>query len=332
MYLYHFSRKKSRTTKRESPPVAENENHDGGGANQNDNIEPALKSREIEHSRTSPWIGAHSSTQGNIDAAIDRALEIGAECVQIFGSSPQKWARKTHSQQSIDDFRRKAKECNLKESFIHGCYLTNLAAQDPKHLESSISSLKEDMKLADALGITGVVFHPGSHRGSGFDAVVQQVVKSLKNVLEGSKCILCMETSAGGGDSIGRSFKELGILLDAVQDDRLYICIDTAHIHGAGYDITTELGRNNMLNEVNTYCHGRVRVIHANDSMVPRASCKDRHENIGKGHIGQEPFMHMMRMFSNISFILEVPGYDHHGPDVQNVELMKQLRSDAIKN
>src|SRR3990172_5877846 len=197
-------------------------------------------------------IGAHVSAAGGIDKAIDRAQEIGAECIQIFGSGPQGWAFRPHPQASVDAFKRKARAASIGPNFLHGVYLVNLAAERPDHLERSIASLVNYMTLAHQLGISGVIFHVGSHKGAGYEQVFSQVVDALGKVLKQSPgdSWLVMENSAGMGGSVGSKFEELGRIIKAIGSPRLKVCLDTQHCYAAGYDVAKKKGLEAVMAEL----------------------------------------------------------------------------------
>lgn len=309
---------------------------------------------------TNPKIGAHVSAAISLEFAFEKALKIGAECFQIFVSPPQQWAYTSHDSAEIERFKSKASETQIGPNFIHGTYLVNLGTEKAEHLQKSIDWLNYGMGMAAKLGIEGVIFHTGSHKGRGMDQVMDQVVQALKEVLDkagkvsevpkvsnagkvdqsvdtfdtfpsfdtSNKPYLILETSAGGGGSIGRNFAELGQILKLVQDDRLKVCIDLAHTFAAGYDWRVETDK--ILGEFDREVGlQNLAAIHANDSKMDINSNKDRHANIGEGFLGTEAFRTLLNhpKLKNIPFILEVPGFADDGPDRENVEIMKSLRT-----
>lgn len=302
-----------------------------------------------------PKIGAHVSSAISLEYAFDKAQKIGAECFQIFVSPPQQWAFSKHDDAEIERFRNKASETQIGPNFIHGTYLVNLGTDKPEHLQKSIDWLNYGMGMATRLGIDGVIFHTGSHKGRGMDEVMDQLVSAVKAVLEKSdtlysdearivngsrqaapttdtgidthKPYLILETSAGAGGSIGRDFAELGQILKRVQDDRLKVCIDLAHTFAAGYDwrVNTEQILEEFDREVGLQ---NLAAIHANDSKMDINTNKDRHANIGEGFLGREAFGILLNhpKLKDIPFLLEVPGFADDGPDAENIQLLKELR------
>ena len=280
-------------------------------------------------------IGAHVSTSGGLDKAIDRAVEIGCEAIQIFGSSPQSWAYKPVPDAQIQTFRQKASEAGIGPVFFHAIYLINLGTPNPDQLEKGIQSLTNYMALAVEVGAGGVIFHPGSHKGAGYEAIFDQTVSSIERVLETSPDgpWLTLENMAGMGQHIGARFEELGRIIRAVAPalrGRLKVCLDTQHSFAAGYDIATKNGLEAMLAEFDESIGLDVlAAVHANDSKCELGGGIDRHENIGQGHIGSKGFENIMGnpAFEDVPFFLEVPGIENKGPDRENVDLLKGLRS-----
>jgi deoxyribonuclease IV len=276
-------------------------------------------------------IGAHVSSAGGISKAVERGVEIGCETIQIFGSSPQSWAFKPIPDTEIQAFRKKSAETGLGPVYLHAIYLINLGTSNQANLEKGTESLINYMNLAADIGAGGVIFHPGSHRGAGYDGVFAQTVDSIKRVLDNSRerPYLCLENMAGMGQHIGAKFEELGQVLKAVASPRLRICLDTQHSFAAGYDLTTPKGIEMMVTEFDEAIGlENLAAVHANDSKQPCGSGVDRHDNIGEGLIGEVGFEAIMSnpAFRGVPFFLEVPGYDGKGPDQRNVEALKRIR------
>lgn len=276
-------------------------------------------------------IGAHVSSAGSIDKAIDRAAEIGAEAVQIFLSGPTSWRLKDHPQRDREAYRRKAQERDIGPTFFHGVYLINLGSEDPALVEKGVASLIAYQTAAPTIGCKGTIFHVGSHKGRGFETVLPQVAACLERVLAETpqEAWLILENSAGMGQSIGASWTELGAIIRAVGSDRLKVCLDTQHCYANGYDVATRDGLEATMEELEREVGlERLVAVHANDSKCPLEGGLDRHENIGQGHIGLEGFRNIVRhpAFRDVPFLLEVPGFDKTGPDARNVGIVKELR------
>ncbi|MBI4203101.1 MAG: deoxyribonuclease IV [Chloroflexi bacterium] len=277
-------------------------------------------------------IGAHVSTAGGLPKAIDRALDIGAEALQCFCSSPQGWAFKPLPQAQTAAFRARAAETGVGPNFLHAIYLINLSAPTPENLQKSMDSLVNYMGVASAMGAAGVIFHGGSHRGAGYNGIFRQVVDSLLQVLERSPSdvLLCLENSAGMGNHIGSKFEEVGRILRAVGHPRMKVCLDTQHCFAAGYNVATKDGLDAAMQEFDREVGlGNLAALHANDSKQALASGVDRHDNIGEGQIGRDGFLNILRhpAFHDLPFFLEVPGFENTGPDKRNVDILKELRA-----
>jgi len=281
-------------------------------------------------------IGAHVSSAGGISKAVERGAEIGAEAIQLFGSSPQGWAFKPIPGQEIEAFRQGMTEANIGPVFLHAIYLINMGTQKEEILEKGVQSLISYMNLASAIGASGVIFHPGSHGGAGYDAIFPQAVSAIQRVLENSPQgpWLLLENMAGMGQHIGAKFDDLGRILKAVDSPRLRVCLDTQHSFAAGYDMTTRAGIEAMIDEFDRDVGmANLCVVHANDSKRPCGSGVDRHDNIGEGFIGEEGFTAIMgnKAFHDVPFLLEVPGFASpglkpKGPDRKNIDILKNIR------
>ena len=276
-------------------------------------------------------IGAHVSSAGGISKSVARAADIGCETLQIFGSSPQGWAFKPVPEKEVEAFRAASAEAGIGPAFLHAIYLINLGTPNPANLEKGVQSLTNYMKLAADIGAEAVIFHPGSHKGAGYDAIFDQVVSALKRVLDDSPegPSLAVENMAGMGEHIGAKFEELGRIIEAVGSTRLKVCLDTQHSFAAGYDLATTPGIEAMITEFeDTFGKDRLAAVHANDSKRPCGSGVDRHDNIGEGFIGESGFATIMGhpAFRDVPFLLEVPGFEGKGPDQRNIDILKTIR------
>ena len=276
-------------------------------------------------------IGAHTSTAGDISNAVGRAKEIGCEAIQIFGSSPQTWAFKPVPGEQIELFKQSIADAGIGPVFLHAIYLINLGTPNEDSLKKGINSLIKYMNLAADIGAAGVIFHPGSHGGRGYDAVLPQTVDAIKTVLDASPYVPCLavENMAGMGQHIGAKFDELGGILKAVDSPRLKICLGTSHAFAAGYDLTNSQGIKAMLDELDAGPgSASVAAVHAKDSKRVCGSGVDRHDNIGDRFIGEEEFAAIMGdpAFVEFPFFLEVPGFEGNGPDKRNIDIFKTIR------
>lgn len=276
-------------------------------------------------------IGAHVSTAGGLDKAIDRALELGAETIQIFGSPPQSWFSKPYPAEQIRAFKEKAAKAQIGPTFLHGVYLVNLATENPENLAKSIHSLTTYLHLAAQIEALGVIFHVGSHRGIGFEGVLGQIVASMRRILEETppQTWLVIENNAGQGQQVGASFGEIATLRRELASPRIKVCLDTCHTLASGYQVTTVEGLEATMAELDREIGvANLVAVHANDSKSPLNSNVDRHANIGEGYIGTQGFEVIMShpAFRDVPFLLEVPGFDGKGPDRENVERLRALR------
>ena len=277
-------------------------------------------------------IGAHVSAAGGANKAIARAEEIGAECFQIFASSPRMWLSKPIEDTVAHKYEAEIQRAGMGPTVLHGKYLVALGSDDTQLLAKSENALQADIAAANKLGALGVIFHPASHRGQGFDAIVNRFSESVCKILENEpgNSLLMLETSAGSGDHIGSKFEELGTLIRSIGHDRVAVCLDTQHVWAAGYDIASVDGLNATMVEFDREIGlGLLKSVHANDSMRERGSCVDRHQNIGDGSIGREGFETLMAhdAFQDVPFYLEVPGTGKSGPDKPNVDRLKSIRA-----
>lgn len=280
-------------------------------------------------------IGAHVSSSGSLDLAVERASDIGAEAVQIFCSPPQGWAFKPLDEKVVSEFRRKSLEQNIGPNVLHGVYLTNLGTQDKENLKKGVQSLTNYMNAASELGMLGVIFHVGSHKGVGFEVVFNQIVEAIQQVLANSPddSYLMLENSAGMGNSIGSKFSEIGAIIEQLSSPRVRVCLDTQHSFSSGYDLTTPAGVDLVMEEFDREIGlDRLMAVHCNDSKPPLGGGLDRHENIGEGHMGLGAFESIMghKAFRNVPFYLEVPGYEGKGPDLRNVDTLKNIRGKVL--
>ena len=277
-------------------------------------------------------VGAHVGSSGGLTTAFERAAAIGAETIQIFGAPPQQWRRRKIRPEECDAFRAQMKETGIEPVFIHGPYLINLATESPEQLVKSTEALTGDLQLASAIGAKGVIFHVGSHKGAGFQQVLPQIGDSLRKVLDSTPddTWIILENSAGMGGSVGSKISELGAIITACKSKRLRVCLDTEHAYAAGYNLAERKGIEAAMAEFDKEIGlEQLIAVHANDSKIPLGGGKDRHDNIGEGHIGRKGFETIMGHppFRDVPFLLEVPGLDGEGPDKANVDILKEIRA-----
>ncbi len=234
--------------------------------------------------------GAHVSAAGGISNAIDRIEAIGGDAVQVFTQSPRMWKPTEHAPEELERFRSRRQEARVRHVSCHALYLVNLASRDAQIRDKSLTALRATMETARGISADAVVFHVGSHLGYGFQEAVRVVVPSLRELLESTTddLWLCMENTAGAGDTIGRSVEELGVLCDALDGHpRLGICIDSCHWWASGVDVTDAAALDHALTELDARLGlERLRVLHVNDSKTPLGSNRDRHDVVARGLLG----------------------------------------------
>jgi deoxyribonuclease IV len=282
-------------------------------------------------------IGAHVSSSGGIHTTIDRAVAIGAESVQLFTQSPRAWRPTNHDPATFERFRERRAEEHIGGVLCHALYLCNLAAPNDEVYSKSVAAMENTMDVACAIGADGVVFHVGSHLGSGFEAGLERVLPAMAQVLERSSetTWLLMENSAGAGGTIGRSLAELAALFERLdRHPRLGVCLDSCHLYVSGVDVTDPAALDACLDELDSAIGlDRLRALHVNDSAAPLGSNRDRHANIGEGLLGERLgiFLACPRL-QGLPAVLETAGPENRGPDANEVRKAKELRTRALKS
>ncbi len=274
-------------------------------------------------------IGAHVSTAGGMDQAVGRAVAIGACSMQTHPAAPQSWRHPTVDEEQIAQYRKALEGTFVSSHFFHAIYLINLGTPDPEHRQKSIEALQWSLQYAGSLGVQGVVFHPGSHRGEGFDAALPRVRSAIAEVMDGAPAgvRLLLENSAGQGGGLGRTLSEWGAMLEGTDPGAVGVCLDTAHLFASGWDIREKAGTKEFADEFGERIGWeRLAVIHANDSRAPLSSNVDRHANIGDGEIGLSGFSALMDVedLRSVPWVLEVPG-EGKGPDLDNVNRLRAV-------
>ncbi|MFS0874736.1 deoxyribonuclease IV [Solibacillus isronensis] len=266
-------------------------------------------------------LGSHVSMSGKkmLLGASEEALSYGANTFMIYTGAPQNTRRKPIEELNIMKGLLHMKENGLSNIVVHAPYIINLGnTTKPETFELGVNFLQEEIKRTAALEATQIVLHPGAHVGAGVDAGIERIVEGLNEVLTQDYPVqIALETMAGKGTEIGRTFEELARIIDGVtNNERLSICMDTCHIHDAGYDIVNDF--DGVLNEFDKIIGlDRLKVLHINDSKNVRGAAKDRHENIGFGEIGFEAMHYIVHhpQLMHLPKILETPFV---GPDAKN--------------
>ena len=275
-------------------------------------------------------IGAHCS--GGVKGAVDKAVEIGADAVQLFTQSPRTWRPPNPDPEAYERFRARREEAGLGAVFCHAIYLVNLAAPNDDVYEKSLASMRSTMEIACAIEADGVVFHVGSHLGSGFEHGLERALPALEQVLErcSERTWLLMENSAGAGGTIGRSLEELATLFERLdRHPRLGVCLDSCHLFVSGVDVTDPAALDEVVESLDGAIGlDRLRCLHVNDSKAPLGSNRDRHENILEGVMGEGLGTFLAHpAFQELPVILEVAGLDNRGPNADEIRKTRELHA-----
>jgi len=259
-------------------------------------------------------LGAHQSIAGGYHKAVERAHLSGCDCVQLFTKSNSQWAAKSITAKDVGQFREALETSGVTHPLVHDSYLINLASPDPHLRCRSVDAFVEELHRAETLGIPYVVTHPGASTTASEETGLRNVTQSLDEVHAQSRgldvrCLL--ETTAGQGTTLGWRFEQFATILDGIADpDRLGFCFDTCHVFAAGYALGTEKEYRATMSVFDRLLGlERIRAFHLNDSLRPLGSRIDRHEHIGRGQLGLEPFRLLLAdpRFSEIPMYLETP-------------------------
>ena len=276
--------------------------------------------------------GAHCS--GGVKKALDNAIEMGADVVQLFVQSPRTWRFPEHDPADLEAFRSKREEAGIP-ALVHALYLVNLAAPDDAIYSKSVDTMRSTVDAACAIEADAVIFHVGSHLGAGFETGLERVVPALEQVLDrcNERTWLLVENSAGAGGTIGRSVDELVAIVDALgRHERLGVCLDSCHLFVSGVDVTDPVVMSALLADVDARIGlDRLRALHANDAKAPLGSNRDRHDNIGEGLIGEGLGVFLAQpAVQDLPVVLEVPGADGKGPNADEIRKLRELYARAV--
>ena len=274
--------------------------------------------------------GAHCS--GGIKGALERAIEIGADAVQLFAQSPRTWRFPEHAEEDLARFRERRAEAGIGSVLIHALYLCNFATPDEVIYGKSLETMRKTVDAACAIEADGVVFHVGSHLGAGFEAGLEHALPALREVLD--RCSdttwLLLENSAGAGGTIGRSIDELATIVDALdRHPRLGICLDSCHLYVSGVDVGEPATVTGVLEEVKQRLGlDRLRALHVNDAAAPLGSNRDRHANVLEGELGERLGAFLAhKAVQRLPALMETPGPDNHGPDAAEIQKLRDLHA-----
>jgi len=281
-------------------------------------------------------IGAHLSTKGGLATIFDRATEIDASSAALFAKNGNQWKGKEMTDAECADF---AARRTVGPLLTHASYLINLATTDAEVYRKAVPAMADELDRAERLGIHAVVLHPGAHLGASSKAGIDQIARSLDTIhamLPNHRVVTLLETAAGQGTCVGCTFEELGEMIRLVDDRRrVGICFDTCHVFAAGYELRTrdayERTIDDMLRHVGLE---NVGAFHLNDSKKPLGSRVDRHEHIGQGELGLEPFRFLLNdpRFARLPKLIETPKPVEHESDRENLAVLRSLVGEPKKS
>jgi deoxyribonuclease-4 len=287
---------------------------------------------QFENRNSQILLGSHTSIGGGLHKAIERARAIESTAMQIFVKNNMQWFARPLQTGEISAFLDHPQRGELQFVFAHANYLINLAAANPQFHANSLRALSEELVRADQLELPFLVLHPGAHVGAGEEVGLARIIASIDRVLARlpkTKTRIALETTAGQGSCLGHRFEHLAAIIANVREpERLCVCLDTAHVFAAGYELATAKLTKQMFAEFDrTVGLKRLVALHLNDSKTARGSRVDRHEHIGKGLIGLEAFRFIMRdpRLRKIPKVLETPKGKEMTEDVENMRTLRSL-------
>jgi len=272
-------------------------------------------------------LGVHCSVAGGLENAFNEATERQIDTMQVFTRNQRQWKAKPITKEEATLFRNAAAGSKIKISFSHCSYLINLASEDQGNSEKSIQALTDEVLRCDALGLAYCVLHPGAAGSQTQEVAMKKIADGLTKVLKqtaGSDVMILLENTAGQGTSVGGPFENLKTIYDLTSSERIGFCFDTCHAFAAGFDIRTEAGIRDTMEQFDTILGlDKLKVFHLNDSKGELGSHLDRHENIGLGKIGTPAFKYIMNHFGTTPKVIETPKEDDW--DEKNLKLLRSL-------
>ena len=282
-------------------------------------------------------IGAHVSPAGGPAKAVERGVERHCRAIQIFNQNPRAWKPRDYSEAEVAEYHAALDGSEVEALVIHAVYLINCASEDDEILGKSLTSLIASLRAGERLGAGGVILHPGSalKNGGSVEAAIKRTASALSEALaESEGCRLLLENTAGAGGTLGRSFEELATLIElAGADERLGVCLDSAHLLASGYDVRSAAGLSETLDSFDEIVGlGRLRALHVNDSQAPLGANRDRHAALGDGEIGRAgcaAFLSEPR-FDGLPCIFEGPGVGGSQVQKEDIEIAMALREEGL--
>jgi deoxyribonuclease IV len=288
-------------------------------------------------------IGAHMSVAGGVSKAVDRAEAHGCEALQIFTKNGNRWVGPPLEPTEVKRFRARIEEAAIRPAVSHASYLINLATTFPVLRRQSIDAFVDEIDRADALGLLGVVIHPGTCTAGTEAEGLRLIAAGIRDAFAarpGSQALVLLEHTAGQGRTLGYRFEQLASIIGHLDGSpRVGVCLDTCHLIASGYDLASESGYRDTFEAFDRLVGiSRLKVFHGNDSKKPYASRVDRHEHIGRGCLGEEPFRRLLHdpRFSGLPLLIETeksPAPSRAGAivvdplDIRNLETLRRLRS-----
>jgi len=277
--------------------------------------------------------GAHMSISGGVPKSVERGASIDLSAMQIFTKNSNQWNAKPFSEEDVKTYRENISKSGIKYVASHDSYLINLASPDKTMYEKSLNAFLDEIERAGKLGIRNLVFHPGSHMGSGEDAGLGKVADAMNEAIERTAeygdVVLTIETTAGQGTNLGYDFEHIAALIKKVDNKkRVGVCVDTCHIFAAGYELRNAEGYKKTFGEFDRIIGvDKIALFHVNDSKKDLGSRVDRHEHIGKGFIGLEAFRLLLgdKRFFKTPMIIETPKGKEMEEDIENLKVLKSL-------
>ncbi|HUP19241.1 MAG TPA: deoxyribonuclease IV [Gemmatimonadota bacterium] len=279
-------------------------------------------------------LGAHMSTAGGLATAFERGNALACTAIQIFTSSPRQWKGRDLTASEVEAFARAWEGSSCEVCLAHDIYLTRLGTRDPAILEKSRRAFARELTTCQVLGLSLLVFHPVGDADPDEEAVLDRVAASLDDVFaevpDGGTRV-AIETTAGQGADVGWRFEHLARIIERCgSPERLAVCVDTCHVHAAGYDIVSDDGYDTVMAALDAAVGiDRVGAVHLNDSQKPRGSRVDRHTHIGRGTIGEAAFGRILRdpRLADVPKVLETPKDDDM--DAVNLALLRRLAGES---
>ena len=282
------------------------------------------------------FVGAHVSTAGGLEKAVERGSERGCESIQIFNQSPRMWRPTKYGEEDFAAFKEAMEASKVEAVIIHAIYLINCATTDKDLRKKSRDTLTNALRIGDGIGAKGVVLHPGSQKTDPLKPSLKRASKVIAEALKRTdSCRLLIEQTAGHKGLLARDFDQTAELIHlAGSGKRLGLCLDSCHLFVQGYDITDDAHLAAVLDEADEKVGiERLGAVHVNDAAAPLGSCRDRHANIGKGEMGRRGLSAFLSepRFEGLPATLETPGPDKKGTSKAEVTAAKRLRREGLK-